>query len=71
VFVQYISRSARERIERALLRAGRVAGIDAPLARLRLEPGASSFEVRLTTWPGGQERLVATCGSHGQEVRWL
>jgi hypothetical protein len=71
VFVQYVARPARERIERALVRAGRAAGIDAPLAWLRMEPGTGAFEVRLTTWPGGDQRLVATCGPHGQEVRWL
>ena len=71
VFVQYLPRAARERIERTLLRAGRAAGIDAPLAWLRLEPGSTTFEVRLTSWPGGGQRLVATCGSHGQAVRWL
>jgi hypothetical protein len=70
VFVQYIPTPVRRRIERALHGAGRGAGIDAPLAWLRMEPGTGTFEVRLTTWPGGDERLIATCGPHGQEVRW-
>jgi hypothetical protein len=27
--------------------------------------------VRLTTWPGGRERLLAQAGFHSQPVRWL
>ena len=71
VFVQYLHGSEQSRIGRALAMAGRAAGIDAPLSWLRLEPGTGAFEVRLTTWPGGEERLLATCGPHGTGVRWL
>jgi hypothetical protein len=71
VFVQYLRPAARARILRALVRAGQAAAIDAPLAWLRMEPGTGAFEVRLTTWPGGEERQLATCGPHGTAVRWL
>lgn len=71
VFVQYLAVSDRARVERVLLRAGRAAGIDAPLAWLRMEPATGTFEVRLTAWPGGEDRLLATAGPHGNAVRWL
>ena len=44
---------------------------DAPLAWLRMEPGGDGAEVRLTVWPGGDERLVAISGYHGPPIRWL
>ena len=25
----------------------------------------------LTTWPGGEERLIARAGYHGRPVEWL
>jgi hypothetical protein len=70
VFLQYASKPERERIVKTLQRAGQGAGVDAPLVWLRMEPGTAAFEVRLTAWPGGRERLVATSGPHGRDVRW-
>jgi hypothetical protein len=52
--------------------AGARATRDAPLARLSMEPGeAGRAHVRLVTWPGGEDRLVATAGYHGRPVDWL
>jgi hypothetical protein len=52
--------------------AGKRATANAPFGWLRMEPGVEMLtEVRLTTWPGGRERLLATAGFHGQPVRWL
>ena len=31
----------------------------------------ASIEVRLTTWPGAEERLIARCHPHGAWVEWL
>ena len=70
VFLQYLSAAAHRRLLSELDRAGRLATGEAPLAWLRLEPGPESFEVRLTTWPGGEERLLATSGPHGRNVAW-
>jgi hypothetical protein len=36
-----------------------------------MEPGVDQAEVRLTTWPGGGERLIATAGFRGRDVRRL
>ena len=36
-----------------------------------LEPGGELADLRLTVWPGGEERLLAQAGYHGEPVRWL
>jgi len=54
-----------------LHRAGDAANKAAPLAWLRMEPGGEQAEVRLTTWPGGEERILATTSFHGRDIRWL
>ena len=46
--------------------AGARATDAAPLAWLRMEPGGDRAEVRLTTWPGGDERCSPPPGYHGQ-----
>jgi hypothetical protein len=47
-------------------RAAAAASAEAPLAWLRLEPAQGRFEVRLTLWPGGDDRLLATATGHGR-----
>jgi hypothetical protein len=66
-----------------LASAGEDATRDEPLAWLRFEhpdtgdPVATGWsrigkpEVRLTVWPGGDERLLAVSSAHGPPVRWL
>lgn len=66
VFLQYLPAAARERLVAAIRAAGAGAGRDAPVAWVRMEPGAASFETRVTLWPGGGEALVATSGPHGR-----
>lgn len=41
----------------------------APLAWLRMEPPGELAGVRLTSWPGGTERLIARAEYHGPPVR--
>jgi hypothetical protein len=44
------------------------------LAWLRFEVGSEVLdkgEVRLTTLPDGEDRLIAYCGYHGRPVEWL
>ena len=69
VFLQYLPEARRRGFERLLAAAGRAAATDAPLAWLRLEPGKTAFEVRVTLWPGGRDALVGTCGPHGAGFR--
>jgi hypothetical protein len=68
---QYIGDEERGRVTELIERAGRESSARAPLAWLRMEPGADEAEVRLTVWPRGGERLLATVGFHGRDVRWL
>ena len=46
---------------------------DAPLAWLRLEPSAdlTHTELRVTTWPAGEERLLARCHYHLGPMQWV
>jgi hypothetical protein len=70
---QYLTDDERATAEAALAAAGARAGRDAPLAWLRLEPSPdlTHAELRLTTWPGGDERLLAQCHYHFGPVRWV
>jgi len=68
--MEWMTTVARERFRGAVAAAGARATEGAPVAWLRMEPGGDRAEVRLTTWPGGEERLVATAGYHGRPVWW-
>ena len=71
VVMPYLSDEGRARFEAVVAEAGARATEDAPLAWLRMEPGGEQAELRLTTWPGGEERLLAACGFQGRPVHWL
>jgi hypothetical protein len=73
VFWQYLSPDTQASIVADLHAAGARAAADAPLAWLRLEPSASgnSLELRLTTWPGNEETVLAKAGFHAGPVTWL
>jgi hypothetical protein len=71
---QYLGDDERAAIVQALRTAGSTATSEAPLAWLRLEPPAgtqSPIELRVTTWPGGDEQLLAVAGFHRDPVRWI
>jgi hypothetical protein len=70
---QYLTDEERGAAERELTGAGDRATPDSSLAWLRLEPSAdlSHAELRLTTWPGGEERLLARCHYHLGPVHWV
>ena len=73
-FMQYPPQDIQATIVAAIEAAGEAATHDAPLAWLRKEPTGKSTthdEVRLTLWPGGEDRLLATAHSHGASVDWL
>jgi hypothetical protein len=71
----YLSAETREAVRSAILRAGEAASADAPLAWLRMEAQsldpAAMMGLRLTAWPGGQERVIAEVHPHGAKVSWL
>ena len=70
---QYLTDDERAMAEAALASAGTRATPDAPLAWLRLEPSAdlTHTELRVTTWPAGEERLLARCHYHLGPVQWV
>jgi hypothetical protein len=70
---QYLGAAAQARIKKAIMRRGATAAVEAPLAWLRLEPepGAARPGLRLTSWPGGRERLLGLGDYHGRRMTWL
>jgi hypothetical protein len=67
----YLTDEDRARVTRVLQDAGERATESDPLAWLRMEAGADQADVTLTTWPGGEERVIAYAGYHGRPVRWV
>jgi hypothetical protein len=71
IVYEYFPEPVRLAFHRALESAGARARSDAPIAWLRFEstPSTRGYGTALTTWPGGEERVVATAGAHGSDVR--
>jgi hypothetical protein len=70
IMFQYLSVKGRSAMLRAIESAGVRATDQAPFAWLRLEPGGDQAELRLTAWPGGSTRVLATSSYHGPPVVW-
>lgn len=68
IVLQYLSEPEREAFAAAVVEAGRRATAEAPLAWLRMEPDGERAAIRLATWPGGEDRLLARAGYHGTPV---
>jgi hypothetical protein len=76
IFLQYPPRETRAAIVGAIREAGEAATSDAPLAWVRLEPEALTDGVRdslrmvvdITTWPGGERRVLAYTDGHVRAV---
>jgi hypothetical protein len=71
IVMQYLDADEREAFEAAVAAGGEHATDRARLGWLRMEFGGEQCELRLRSWPGGKERLLATCGFHGRDVVWL
>ena len=75
VMWQYMPDATQAAVRAAIQAAGLAANADSPVAWLRMEPAADSegfpMELRLTLWPDGGERLLATAHPHGAWVNWL
>ena len=68
----YVPEAERNRIGALVDAAGARATPEAPLAWLRMEGTHLEFcEVRLRTWPEGEDRQLARCHYHGAWVEWL
>jgi hypothetical protein len=70
IVIQYLAKEARARLRGVIEAAGKRASGASPLAWLRMEPAGERAEVRLTTWPGGEERVLGTAGYHGHPIWW-
>jgi hypothetical protein len=68
VVMQYLSAEERDAFAGLVREAGSRAGADSPLAWLRMEPDGERAAVRIATWPGGEDRLLARAGYHGTPV---
>jgi hypothetical protein len=68
---QYLSEEERAALFGGIEEAGGQATERAPLAWLRMEPADDLADVHLTLWPGGEERLLARAGYHGNPVELL
>ncbi len=71
IFLWYLPEPERAELEATIAAAGMRASAAAPLAWLRLEGPGEMAELRLTTWPGGEERLLGRAGYHGDPVELL
>jgi|SRR5579862_517766 len=68
----YLSEDERQHVTDSIAAAGARATAAAPLAWLRLEIfGVPHAELRLTQWPGGEERTLARTDGHARTVTWL
>jgi hypothetical protein len=73
VFWQYVPPQGRAALQAAIETHGAAASEAAPLAWLRMEPpmdDLARMQLRLTLWPGGEERLLAEVHPHGAAVQW-
>ncbi len=68
----YLDREERRGIRALMNQVGESRNASAPLAWLRVEArDFETCEIRLRLWPTGYDRLLGTCGFHGQRVEWL
>jgi hypothetical protein len=65
---QYLGDEESAAFHESLREAAARATDAAPLAWLRMEPAGDWTEVRLSTWPDGESRLLARAGYHGSPV---
>ena len=69
---QYLGRATKDAVRTTLNAAGALARQDTPLLWLRMEPATTAHaDLRLTTWPGGDDEVLANVGYHGAGIRWL
>ncbi len=72
MFRQYLPEPQRVRLADIIADAGRGATKRKPLAWISLEwtPDRSEVRLSLTTWPSGEQRVLATCHPYGEWIHW-
>ena len=75
---EYIDPEARQALAAHIHAVGAAATHDSPLAWLRMEfaPDRADNDIvrpqiRVTTWPGGDDILLGWCTPHGADVEWI
>jgi hypothetical protein len=68
IVAQYLSEEELAALRAHVRNAGQRASEDAPFAWLRMEPAGEWADVRITTWPKGEDRHLARVGYHGSPV---
>ncbi len=73
VFWIYLPEEVQRSITDTIESAGGRASAAAPVSWLRFEEGAdpSSVELRLRSWPGGEDRLLGTGRHHRHPIHWV
>ena len=66
---QYLPRATKDRVRQVLRDEGARCDAENPIAWIRLEPAGDHPDVRMTTWPAGDETVVALSSYHGAAVR--
>lgn len=70
----YLAPETQAGLRAEIERLGASASAEAPFALLSKEPSLSdqaTDHVRLTLWPGGEERVLAESHPHGATMKWL
>lgn len=72
MFRQYLPEPERARLAEIIAVAGAEATTRKPLAWISLEwtPDRSEVRLSLTTWPSGEQRVLATCHPYGEWIHW-
>ena len=73
VFWWYLPAEAQERVAGTIQAAGAQATASSPIAWLRLEvaDGEGNADLRLTTWPDREDRVLARTSAHPRRIAWL
>ncbi|WP_158596217.1 DUF2332 domain-containing protein [Oleomonas cavernae] len=68
----YIAAAEQEALTRLIAAQGAMADAVSPLGWLRMElaPDGAACDLRLTLWPGGEERMLGRCHAHGNWLIW-
>jgi hypothetical protein len=69
---QYLGAAGRARLDALVAAAGTRATVERPLVRIGFEwtEDRAEVQLRLTCYPGGDTRVLATCHPYGTWIRW-
>jgi hypothetical protein len=68
---QYLPPESQRHVRHLLEVHGSAAISERPMAWLRMEPNGPLASLRLTLWPGGIDRELASASYHGANITWM